>query len=454
MRTFLSNNFVIIFIIFLFNLLIQNWNLGLLVLPGSDEGVYLYSAKLLGQGFIPYKDFFLAHPPILLYFTHFILLISRYNIDIFHLIYTTLVFSSVFPIYLTTFKITNDRLAALLSIILFSTFPIFSQMDAHFLALRQMSIPLLAFSIFFLFRANYKLAGFLLGIFSLSIVSNILISISLITSFLLAWYFFHRQKTTYVFGFVFTYALVVVTGYILVFFISNSFENLVRYQLDRSFTPYIERINSVKSMFLSYNWPLLIFGFSGSILINKKFGTLGIFNILGLLCIVFFGSSFFQHYLVILSVGLSISSGILISFLSRNLLFKLLIGFIIIITLYKTSLVPLNTALIDNTTPEFFHIINILKQTSPPLFTFQPIYGLYSNKDLTFHYNVADMRYFMVLGKNLDEYSYADIVNRSNTVLIVPWDYLFLPKNILKNLNNQFKLIYDHEGSKIYVKNE
>lgn len=59
MRTFLlSKHFFIIFVIFIINILIQNWNLGLLILPGSDEGVYLYSAKLLGQGFMPYKDFF------------------------------------------------------------------------------------------------------------------------------------------------------------------------------------------------------------------------------------------------------------------------------------------------------------------------------------------------------------------------------------------------------------
>lgn len=367
-------------------------------------------------------------------------------------IYTLLVFSSVFPIYLITFKITKDQLAATLSIILFSTFPLFTELDAHFFALRQLSTPLLAFSIFFLFRANYRLAGLLLGFFSLSIVSNLLISLSFIASFLFGQYFFYKQKIIHTVEFITTYVLITIGGYLLLFFIPNSFDNLIRYQLDRSFTPYIFRVESIKSMLLSYNWLLMALGFVGSILINKKFGTLGLFNILSLLGIIFVGSSYFPHYLAILSVGLSISAGLLISFFNRSTLLKILLVFLIFIDLYKTSLPRLKSALIDNTTPDFFRISSILKKTPPPLFTFQPIYGLYNQKELTFHYNVADMRYFTVIGRNLDERTYTNIINSSNTVLLGSWDYLSLPASVLKDLNKQFKLIYDKDNSNIYVR--
>lgn len=329
----------------------------------------------------------------------------------------------------------------------------FTELDAHFFALRQLSTSLLAFSIFFLFRVNYRLAGLLLGFFSLSIVSNLFISLSLIASFWFGQYFFYRQKIIHTIEFITTYLLVTVSGYLLLFFIPNSFDNLIRYQLDRSFTPYIARVESIKSIFLSHNWPLMVFGFIGSILINKKFGILGLFNMLSLLCIIFIGSSYFQHYLAILSIGLSISAGLLVSCLNKStLLIKFLLVFIVLIVLYKTSLPRLKSALIDNTTPEFFRISSVLRDTPPPLFTFQPIYGLYNQKELTFHYNVADMRYFTVVGQNLDEQIYTNIINRSNTVLLVPSDYLSLPDSILKNLNKQFKLIYDQDSSKIYVR--
>lgn len=37
--------------------------------PASDENVYFYQAKLLLEGNIPYKDFFLSHPPVFIYLT-------------------------------------------------------------------------------------------------------------------------------------------------------------------------------------------------------------------------------------------------------------------------------------------------------------------------------------------------------------------------------------------------
>ena len=47
------------------NLAVQNFNLGRAVIPGLDEGIYLYAAKLITQGSLPYRDFFLSHPPLL-----------------------------------------------------------------------------------------------------------------------------------------------------------------------------------------------------------------------------------------------------------------------------------------------------------------------------------------------------------------------------------------------------
>ena len=37
-------------------------------LPINDPGVYVYQAKLFSEGFLPYKDFFMAHPPVHMFF--------------------------------------------------------------------------------------------------------------------------------------------------------------------------------------------------------------------------------------------------------------------------------------------------------------------------------------------------------------------------------------------------
>ena len=44
-----------------------------------DESIYLYQAKLLSQGFIPYKDFSLAHPPIPLFVHAFFIKLFGYQ---------------------------------------------------------------------------------------------------------------------------------------------------------------------------------------------------------------------------------------------------------------------------------------------------------------------------------------------------------------------------------------
>lgn len=47
--------------------------------PASDENVYFYQAKLLLEGNIPYKDFFLSHPPVFIYVTALALKIFGVN---------------------------------------------------------------------------------------------------------------------------------------------------------------------------------------------------------------------------------------------------------------------------------------------------------------------------------------------------------------------------------------
>src|SRR3990167_5173914 len=150
MSTKINKSFLIAAILYLTNIAIQNYNLGKIVDVFTDEGVYLYSAKLLIQGLIPFKDFFLAQPPFLLYIVGAIQLITGYNMELFRFLYT---------------------LCELV------------QWDMHSFAYRQASLPFLAFSILLIVIKRSKiLAGLLLGLFAISLISNIFIALSLIIS--------------------------------------------------------------------------------------------------------------------------------------------------------------------------------------------------------------------------------------------------------------------------------
>lgn len=137
-----DKKYLILVLLYLANLLIQNYNLGKQLYVVNDEGIYLYSAKLLTQGFTPYKDFFLAQPPFLIYFAGFLLKILNFNMELFRFLYTCWAISIIFPIFLIIFKFTKSIFAdrgllslffiALLLRLALSIFPAFGSDQSSF----------------------------------------------------------------------------------------------------------------------------------------------------------------------------------------------------------------------------------------------------------------------------------------------------------------------------------
>lgn len=442
--------------IFSVNLFIQNYNLGQLVNVFTDEGVYLYSAKLLTDGLIPYKDFFLGQPFYILIVPAILLLFSVFNINIFHFLYTIWFFSIIFPLYFIIVKLTNNRLAAILALILFSTYQELVQWGTHQLDLRQTALPLLTIALFFIYvKPKLKIAAIFLAFFALSIVTNLLLSIYLILLLMLGDFILGKKSIFKLLKeyriFILIFGIITTLCYGILFLIPGSFDNFILYQLNRPFLSYDTRLDWLRDGLIS-NWPIFLFGFLGSFIVNKNVKFLGIFNIIGGLTIVFVGSNFYVHYLTILAVSLTISSAVAISYFAHvNLKFALVI--LIFLGIFQTSFDNLKYQLIDKKTPEFFTAISIIKKFPGPLFTFEPIYDLYSRKSLTFHYNVADMRYFRVMGTNLTEEQYINILNRTNTVLIEPFAKSMIPFSIQDYIKGNFNLVYLDTFQEIYTRN-
>lgn len=457
MPTKINRDYLIVATLYLINLVIQNYNLGKIVNVFTDEGVYLYSAKLLTLGLVPFRDFFLAQPPFLLYIVGTIQLITNYNMELFRFLYTLWVFSAIVPIFFIVRYFTKSSLAASLSILFFSTFSELVQWDMYSFAFRQASLPFLAFSIYFILIKRKKiLAGLLLGLFAISLISNIFIAISFIISLLLSQYLIEKKKISLITKefspYILTFSIISVLTYLVILLIPRGFDNLIGYQLQRPFLSYSTRIEWIKFYTLSNNWPILIFGLLGSFFTNKRIGLFGIFNIFSLLAIIFLGRSYYPHYLTILAVGFSISCGVLIRCLNKTIITKVVSTSLIILIIYLTSYNYLKVQLIDKKNPSFFSIVTQLTNVPQPLFTFEPIYGLYAKKDLTFHYNVADMRYFRVIGKNLEKEDYLRIIKNSNSILVEPFSSSYLNQEVLNYININFKKHYDDGINSIYVK--
>lgn len=446
-------------VFFFINLIIHSYNLGGVVYVFTDEGVYLYSAKLVGEGLIPYKDFFLAQPPYLIYLISKVLQLVNFDLNLFHLLYIVWFFSLIFPIYSITLKLTNSRFAAVLSLLLLSTFSELVQWDSHFFALRQASLPFLAISLFFIIvKPKQKIAGIFLGLFAITLFQNFLYSLGIIVAILLYNHFFKKRQInellTKNLGFIFSFGSIAFLGYLLIYLLPNGVSNTVTYQLNRPSLPYLTRIEWLKMYTLPGNWPILVAGFLGSIIILKnKMGFLGLINLIGIFIVLFMGKFYYPHYITILAVGLTITSAILIAFVSKTTMHKFLVSMIILLSIYSVSFNHLKFHLIDVKSPEFFQTIEFLKNTPEPLFTFEPIYGLYAKKDLTYHYYVADMRYFRVMHENLTDKDYLDILKRSSTVLIEPFAKSMLSPIVLNFIQNDFSIIYQDSIHQIFIRN-
>lgn len=449
---------LLVLIIFIINLVAQFYGIGKNVNIFTDEGIYLYAAKLVTLGFIPYKDFFLIHLPLLIYINAFILTIINFNMGTYHFIYIFWVFSTLFPIYFIVLKITKNRLGSFLAILLFSTFTEMVQWDAHFFAMRQGSLPFIAWCLFFIFiKPRYKIAGVLLFLFAACLLTNLLLAIALLIVMIFVNYinsdlssFFYKFKK-----FIFIFFILSIIYYLMVFTIPNSFNNIINYQLDKN------QLNIPISLRLKWlfdslplNWPILIFGLLGLFVINRKTSFFSLFNLLSFGIIFLLGKAYYSHYITILGFGLSISAGIFFGMLIKKRIYKILCLFIVIILLFKTNFDYLKFNIIDNKNSDFFSAVEILKNSPDPLFTLEPIYAMYANKNLTFHYFVADMRSRRVLNKNLASEEYYNFLNKSNTVVLEPFSKSFIPTLVLEEIRSRFYLIYNDDYNQIYIKNK
>jgi hypothetical protein len=354
------------------------------------------------------------------------------------------------PIFLVVRKSTGSRAASVVACVFFATFAEMVQWDGHSFALRQMSLPFLAFAIYFLFvRVRLKIAGALLGLFALCTLSNALVASSLLLTLVasdVAWRkrpFAGSLRTSAPLWI--TFGAVCLAGYGSTFALPGSVENLIGYQFARPNVPVVARLDILRSM-APLNWPVFAWGLLGSLLIDDDLGLFGLFNWIGLAIVVFASRSFHPHYLSILGVGLAISAGLLAGRLATTRPARGAIAAIAVVTACSASFVHLKHFLFEARTPDFYAIVAALEKAPEPLFTVEPIYGVYAGKDLTFHYHVADMRYFRVTGQNLDERTYLDLLTKSQSVLLEPFAQSLMSPRTVEYVTQNFQLAFSDQS--------
>jgi len=111
-------------VILLFNAYLRLWGITHLFywLNDYDEGAYALGGKLISQGFLPYKDFVLVHPPLYDMLLAGIFKVFGYNFFYGRYFSVALSFACIILVYLVVRKINNPT-AGLIAALLFTIFP-------------------------------------------------------------------------------------------------------------------------------------------------------------------------------------------------------------------------------------------------------------------------------------------------------------------------------------------
>ena len=95
------------------------WRLGEMVVPDMDEGVYVYAGKLIAEGSRPYRDFMLAHPPLVPYLAAAAWVLGGGSLDFTRLFAVAVTLASCIPLYLLARRIAATAASGFLAVCIY-----------------------------------------------------------------------------------------------------------------------------------------------------------------------------------------------------------------------------------------------------------------------------------------------------------------------------------------------
>jgi hypothetical protein len=91
------------------------------IISDMDEGTYMYAAQLIERGFVPYRDFMLAHPPLIAFLMAGWRQVLGPSLMAARSIYIALIMVSTIPLYAWVRSESRSRSAALLAVVTYTS---------------------------------------------------------------------------------------------------------------------------------------------------------------------------------------------------------------------------------------------------------------------------------------------------------------------------------------------
>ncbi len=402
---------------------LQSRSIGRVVIQALDEGTYLYAARLIADGLVPYRDFLLTHPPLLIAGAAAGLAVTGFDVPLFSLLYVAWVFSSIFPLYALARRLSASRAAAAFGAVLLCVSPVFAGFDGRFFALRQASVPFLAWGLAALFGGFPALGGLLLGAFSSGVVTNVVLGIALLAVWT-AWGGpeggrVARRDAVRAWG---AYASFLLLVLVVVAAIPRGLENVFGFQFLRPRADLGSRLRSLGTRVLPENAVLLLLGAGGCVLAKGRARAIGLAAAASLLLVILAPRSYYPHYVSVFAFPFAVTAALAADRLASSSGFRrAVVAGLLVLALAVTSLPPFLATVSTPPSTSFFRVVDVLRRSPEPLLSFEPIYALYAGRRLTSHYHVADLRFFRVARLNMDEDVFNRLLSRSGTVLVEPF---------------------------------
>ena len=406
----------------------QLWNLRRAAAPYTDEGVYAEQGRLLFSGRVPHRDFFLVQMPLLPAAIGAGLKIfdSMYVLRVLYLFLNSIGVLLLFRYLVATRK---APLAALAACLFFATYHEMVDHDFRFLAVRQL--------------ANLFLFGILLNSVrrpkASTTVAVVLCCLGTFTflpflvdaGFIYAALVFSEPNRSARLALARTYVapLGAAALLVLVYFalVPGSFDQVVLFQRERPFMPYSERLTWIlqysTSDLLFYGLGLVGLLVGAAFMRGHRAFSIAMFGTL--VVSIAAGAGFYPHYLVAAAPALAWGVFCAVTFawerLAPRSVSPVFVVVAIVLSIHLGIVLPsLSREWASNSYPEFYQVVEAIRDSGGPVLAFEPIYAVESGIPAVYHFN-EDVRSLGIMGKSLAPGQIRELEAQACTILIEPF---------------------------------
>jgi len=304
----------------------------------SDENVYIYMADLILQGKMPYRDFFLAHPPFFVYsIAFFQLLFNDFFLGarMMCLFYSAL--SSVL-VYLIVKNITKSGLSSLISCLLFqfsnSYFTILDKVLGF-----EMGIFFVLLSLYLYLREKPLLSGVFLGIAIMSRLFSVLLLAVYFLNFLMNSISFAKNKLKIKFetkniSVFYSCVAVLVFAVVLFSFFSDFISQVFLFHISKTSWPFSDRLYSFW-LFVRMHWHIFFTALPCFYLASNKKIRLAVLCLSAFVAGILVQNIVFQMYFTFILPFIAICSAVFFNSLKKQRIFQ-----IALIVLFLSGIIP------------------------------------------------------------------------------------------------------------------